>query len=256
VQRELLWKRVYQAANADVFSGFTAASGGEEGGVAAMVRDLSDVKKRVREAAPIITELIEEVDPAVAAAMGVGTEPSPLHVLMVGTFATPSTVGMVGDEVAVFHCLEWFQTTEGTRVLIAHEDTHAWHQLALGRRDETPPDNDLAWMVFSEGYATQVSRAAAPGAEEIDYFWYGHHQSDDWLPWCAEHLDELRKHVRASLDIPEAIETFFGAGLVDGKWRVGHYLADQVVAGLDRSLPELVALSPDEARAAVRDALA
>ena len=61
--------------------------------------------------------------------------------------------------------------------------------------------------------------------------------------------------MRASLDIPEAIETFFGAGLVDGKWRVGHYLADQLVGSLGTSLPELAAMSVDEARAAVRDAL-
>ena len=44
--------------------------------------------------------------------------------------------------------------------------------------------------------------------------------------------------------------------LVDGKWRVGYYLADRLVAGLGMSLAELAALSVDDARAAVRDALA
>lgn len=220
-----------------------------------MVREFSEVRKRVKEAAPQLTLIIDEVDPAVARVMAVDTDPAPLHVLMVGTFATPSTVGMVGDEVAVFHCLEWFQTSEGTRVLVAHEDAHAWHQITLAQKGEQAPENDLAWMVFSEGFATRVSRAAVPDAPEIDYFWYGHPESQGWLEWCQGHIEELRKHVRASLDIPEAIETFFGAGLVDGKWRVGHYLADQLVGSLGATVPELTALSVDEARAAVRDAL-
>ena len=34
--------------------------------------------------------------------------------------------------------------------------------------------DDMAWLVFSEGLATQTSRAAVPGQPEIDYFWYGH----------------------------------------------------------------------------------
>jgi hypothetical protein len=37
---------------------------------------------------------------------------------------------------------------------------------------------------------------------------------------------------------------------------VGYYLADQVVAGMGRSPAELAALGVDEARQAVRDALA
>jgi hypothetical protein len=239
-----------------VFKGFADATGGTTDGLAAMVRQFSEVRQRVKEAAPLLTLMIDEVDPAVARVMAVDTDPAPLHVLMVGTFATPSTVGRVGDDVAVFHCLEWFQTSDGTRVLVAHEDTHAWHQITLNEKNEQAPDDDLAWMIFTEGFATRVSRAVVPDAAEIDYFWYGHPESQGWLEWCQEHVEELRKHMRASLDIPEAIETFFGAGLVDGKWRVGHYLADQLVGSLGASLPELAAMSVQEARAAVGDALA
>jgi hypothetical protein len=129
-----------------VFNGFAEAAGGQTEGLAAMVRQFSEVRQRVKEAAPLITLMIDEVDPAVARVMAVDTDPAPLHVLMVGTFATPSTVGTVGDEVAVFHCLEWFQTSEGTRVLVAHEDTHAWHQIALNQKNEQAPEYDLAWM--------------------------------------------------------------------------------------------------------------
>jgi hypothetical protein len=255
LRRELLWRNVYQAANTDVFKAFDEATGGVEGGMAAMVRELSDVRKRVREAAPLMSGMIEEIDPRLAELLGLAPDDAPVHVLMVGTFTTNSAIGALGDDVAVFHCLEWFQSPEGTRVLVAHEGSHGWHRIALERKGETPPEDDMAWMIFSEGLATQVSRAAVPDAPEIDYFWYGHPEAQDWLPWCQQHVAELRKHVRAALDIPEALETFFGGGLVDGKWRVGYYLADQVVAGLGKSLRELAAMSVDEARAAIRSAL-
>ena len=255
LRRELLFNSTYKAANEDVFAGFADATAGATNGMAALVRDLSAVRTRVREAGPVMTELIEEVDPRLAELMGVPPEPSPVEVLMVGAFTTNSAVGRLGDKVAVFHCLEWFQSVEGTKVLVAHEGTHGWHEIALERRGETAPADDMAWMVFSEGLATRVSREAVPGMEEIDYFWYGHPEAQGWLPWCEAHVDELRKHVHAALDIPEAIDTFFGSGLVDGKWRVGYYLADRVVAGLGLSLPKLVALPVDDARRAVVDAL-
>ena len=255
LRRELAWKSTYQAANSDVFKAFREASGGSDGGLAAMVKELSNVRSRVREAAPVMTGIIDEIDPKLPELLGLPAEPSPVHVLMVGTFTTNSAVGRLGGDVAVFHCLEWFQTPEGSRVLVAHEGTHGWHELALEQAGRTAPADDLAWMVFTEGLATLASRIAVPDAPEIDYFWYGHPEAQDWLPWCQEHFEELRKHVRASLDLPEAVETFFGGGLVDGKWRVGYYLADQVVGSLGKSLPELAAMSVDEARAAVRDAL-
>jgi hypothetical protein len=256
LRREMLWKDHYQAAHSDVFKAFDQTAGVSDGGMAAMVKELSSIRNRVRDAAPVMTETIEELDPKLAELLGLPPEPSPVHVLMVGTFTTNAVVTRLGTDVAVFHCLEWFQTRDGARVLVAHEGSHGWHEIALERAGTAPPDDDLAWMVFSEGLATQVSRAAVPDADEIDYFWYGHPEAQEWLPWCEQHVDELRKHVRASLDIPEAIDTFFGGGLVDGKWRVGYYLADQVVASMGRPLPELAALSVDEGRAAVREALA
>jgi hypothetical protein len=223
----------------------------------AMVRELSRIRVRVREAAPVMRDVIGELDPKLAELLGVVAEPSPLHVLMVGAFTTNSVVGPMGDDIAVFHCLEWFQSPDGARALVAHETAHAWHQLALARSGQSPPaEPDMAWTIFTEGLATQASRAAVPGLGEADYFWYGHPEVEDWLPWCEEHASELQGHVHDAVDIPEAVETFFGAGLVGGRWRVGYHLADQLVASLGGTLPELAALPVDEARQAVRDALA
>ena len=252
LKREFLWRDEYRAAHPEVFAAFDAAFP-STGGLAAVVKELSRVRQRVEEAAPVMRGVIEEVDPRIPEALGLPPEPAPVvHVLMVGTFATNAAVGPLGDDVAVFHCLEWFQTAEGARALVGHEGTHAWHQTGL---DAPPPEDDLAWMTFSEGLAVQASRAVAPGLPEIDYFWYGHPEVEDWLPWCQANHGELLKHFRASLDIPEAVETFFGGGLVDGKWRVGFYVADALVAGLGRTLPELAAMSVEDGRAAIRAAL-
>ena len=251
LQREFLWKDKYRGAHPQVFAAFEAAFPAA-GGLAAVVRELARVRTRVDEAAPVMRQIVEEVDPLVGEALGMPPEPSPVHVLMVGTFATNAAVGPLGDDMAVFHCLEWYQTAPGARALVAHEGTHAWHRLKLG---QTPPEDDLAWLTFSEGLAIQASRLAASDLPELDYFWYGHPEVEDWLPWCRANHEELLKHFRASLDIAEATETFFGGGLVDGKWRVGFYVADALVAGLGRSLPELASMSVDEARAAIHAAL-
>jgi hypothetical protein len=256
-RRELYWKDQYRAAHVDIFDALEAAVPGFSSGVPAMVRELSRVRARAKEAAPEMRATIEEIDPRMAQILGVPTEPSPLHVLMVGAFTTNSAVGQVGDDVAVFHCVEWFQSADGARALVAHESAHAWHQLALRRAGRlVPPDDDLAWMIFSEGLATQASRAAAPDLAEVDYFWYGHSEMDEWVPWCEEHAADIGEQMQAAANDPAAVEIFFGAGLVQGKWRVGYHLADRLVAGLGATLPELVTLPIDDARQAVRDALA
>lgn len=256
-RRELLWKDLYRGAHPDVFAGFDEAVPGYISGLPAMVRELSRVRARVREAAPVMREVIAEMDPKLAELMGVPAAPSPSHVLMVGTFSTNAAVGRLAENVAVFHCMEWFQSRDGARALVAHEAAHAWHRLALQRAaQDVPSDDDLAWTIFSEGLATQVSRAAAPGLPEVDYFWYGHPEGEDWLAWCDEHSSQLRRDMQAGLDSGAAVETFFGGGLVDGRWRVGYHLADRLVGALGRSLPDLVVLTVDEARQAVGAALA
>ena len=252
LKREFLWRDEYRAAHPEVFDAFDAASP-STGGLAAVVRELARIRTRVDEAAPAMRTIVEEVDTLLGESLGMPPEPAPVHVLMVGTFATNAAVGPLGDGIAVFHGLEWFQTATGARALVAHEGTHAWHRIGMG--GTAPPEDDLAWLTFSEGFAIQASRAVVPDLPEVDYFWYGHPEVDDWLPWCRENHDELLKHFRASLDIPEATETFFGGGMVDGKWRVGFYVADALVAGMGRSLPELAAMSVDDARAAVKEAL-
>lgn len=249
--REQLWEERYEGAHPEVFAAFYERHGSTDNR-ASLVRDLSTVRNRVREAAPVERRLIEEVEPVVQEALGVPATPSPQHVLLVGSFSTNADVGRLNDEVTLFHCLEWFHSEEGMRVLVAHEDTHAWHQIAL---DVTPPEDDPAWMAFYEGVAIAASRAVVPARPEEDYFWYGHEGFADWLPSCREHQDELLERFRSGLDDPASVETWFGSGLVDGRWRVGYFVADVMVERLGRPLPELVAMSVDEGSAAVREAL-
>ncbi len=250
--RESRWKDLYESANPEIFEAFYAGQG-DKVGKSAVVRELTIVRDRVSEGGPVLHRVIEEVEPAVRDVLGLAPTPDPLHVLMVGPYSVNVLVGPMGDEVAVFHCLEWFQSEEGSRVLVAHEDAHAWHRIVLGA---VPPESDAAWTTFSEGLATLVSRQVVADRPEEDYFWFGHEGFEDWLPWCVEHRAELVARFRDELDAEGTADTFFGSGLVEKRWRVGYYLADLVVGAMDRPLPELVALSVDEARSSVREALA
>ena len=251
VIREQQWVESYEGAHPDVFEAFYAQQGPPERGNP-LVRELTRVRRQAEEGGAATRSVIEEVEPAVADVLGLPGEPSPLHVLIVGRFSTNAVVGRLDGEVALFHCLEWFGSREGTQVLVAHEDTHAWHELALGQEG---PD-DPAWTAFSEGLAIQVSRAVVPDRSEDDYFWYGHAGFEDWLPWCREHRDNLVRLFAASLDDPEATERFFGGGLVEGRWRVGYFVADELVGAMGRAPADLARLSVDEGRDAIRQALA
>ena len=252
-QRETLWRDVYEAAHPHVFEGFYS-SDGSASGRAAVVRELSRIRTRVEEAAPVVRQAIEDVEGRLPGVLGVDAtgRATPLHVLMVGTFTTNATVGCVNDDVAVFHCLEWFQTAEGERILVAHETTHAWHELMLGVR---PPEDDAAWMAFSEGLALATSRILIPDQPELDYFWYGHGEVEHWLEWCQEHREELLDHFRASIEATDTVETYFGGGMIQGQWRVGYYVADELVKGLGMPPNELAALTVDEGRSAIRQEL-
>ncbi|HEX6596823.1 MAG TPA: hypothetical protein VF045_07800, partial [Acidimicrobiales bacterium] len=84
----------------------------------------------------------------------------------------------------------------------------------------------------------------------------GHGEVDTWLDWCSEHHQDLIDHFGASIDVPDTVETYFGGGMIQGQWRVGFYLADQLVRSLDLPLPTLVAMSVDEGKAAIRQVLA
>lgn len=249
--REQQWTERYEGAHPAAFAAFYAGQPATDGRKA-LVRELSALRQRVGDAAPVMAAIIEEIDPLVREALGVASMAEPLHVLMVGPSSTNALVGRLDGEVALFHCLEWFRSAEGARVLTAHEDAHAWHEVALG---EKPPEDDAAWMAFSEGMAIQASRAVVPDRPDDDYFWFGYDGFEDWLAWCQERRDELMERFGAALDDPAAMETFFGAGLVEKRWRVGYFVADEVVKGLELALPELAAMTVDDARDAVRGAL-
>ncbi|MDQ6837570.1 MAG: hypothetical protein M3137_04310 [Actinomycetota bacterium] len=250
IVREQLWEEDYEQVHPEVFEGFYAKAPSGDGRQT-LVRELSQVRKLAAIAAPITAELINDVEPVVADLLGVTGGPLPRHVLMVGSMSASAVVGRLEGEVALFHCLEWFSTAEGARVLIAHEDAHALHEIALVE----PAPTDAAWTAFYEGLAIQTSRAAVVGRSEEDYFWYGYAGFEQWLPWCRDNRELLMERFSHALDDPEAAETFFGAGLVEGHWRTGFFLADALVGGLGATLAELVAMSPAEGRAAIRDVL-
>lgn len=248
--RELLWKERYRAAHPELIDAFVEQFGSLEG-MHAVVRELSRVRPRAREAAPVVARLVEEVEPALRELLEMPEAPEPLHVIMVGTFAANAAVGRVGGDQVVFHCLEWYQGASPAKVLVAHETTHALHDSLAAKA----PQRDLLWTAFYEGVAIRASRELARGRPEADYFWYGVDGFDDWVPWCRERRDELMQRMRDSLGDESAHEVLFGAGFVEGRWRVGYFLADELVGALGSPLRDLVRLTPDEAREAVRSVL-
>lgn len=251
IVREQLWRELYQRAHSEVFSAFLQAHGSPEGHQA-VVRELSRVKTRATEAHEPVIQAIQELDPYVAHTLGIEGDASPLHVVMVGTFSVNAAVGRLDDRVVVFHCLEWFQSPIGARILVAHEGTHAWHEIGLG---QASPEDDLAWMAFYEGIAVRNSRELVPERPDDEYFWYGHEGFEDWLPWCREHHDELLHRFRDSLDDPEAPEAFFGGGFIEDKWRTGFYIADHLVGQIGLTLPKLAAMSITDGADIIREAL-
>lgn len=251
VERERLWGELYESAHPAVFKAFRASRGADERPDVA-ARELSRLRQQVGQAAPVMRDSIERVEPAVRQVLGLAAEPAPMHVLMVDGFSTSAVVGRMDGDVALFHCLEWFQSPEGAQVLVAHESAHAWHEMALR---EAPPADDLAWTAFSEGLAIRTSRAVVPDRPEQDYFWYGHPGFDDWLAWCRERRGRLLGRFRDALEEPDATAAFFGAGRIEDRLRVGFFVADDLVARLARPLSELVELTAADARVAVRGAL-
>lgn len=254
VVRQRIWGEEYRAAHPDVFAAFFAGHGSDQG-VPAVARELSHVRKIAAEAASTMTGLIEDVEPAVRDQLAMDDVEPPLHVLMVGTFSANAFVARLDGDVAVLHCLEWFSGPETARVLIAHEDAHAWHETALGH---SPPAQDPAWLALYEGLAVRTSKAVVPDRPEEDHFWYGVAGFEDWLPWCRENRDTLRERFREALDWEDqaqATEAFFGSGFVEDHWRTGFFLADDLIAGIDRPLADLARLSVEDGKQLVREAL-
>lgn len=258
-EREQLWERRYRDANSEIFDAFFAGYG-ERDGLAKVLSQLAGVRRRVQAASSQMPDIIEDVEPDVRQLLDAHDQSEPIHVLLVGTMSANAFVAPLGDQLAVFHCLEWFADARSAKVLVAHEDAHAWHRRLLG---DHPDEDDAAWMAFYEGLAVQASRQVVPERLEDDYFWYGVAGFEDWLDWCREHRTLLLGHFREALsgdkavgrDAGDPVEVFFGAGFVEGRWRTGFFIADELVASLDTELSELARWDVDEARRAILDQL-
>lgn len=249
--REMRWKETYEGGYPEVFDAFYTAQGSRDR-PAGMLHNLSRVRRHAREAAAALPEIIEEIDAAVGKALGFEPGQGPVHVMLVGTAGANAVVGRLGDEMAVFHSLEWFQAPEPAKVAAAHETAHGWHQMHL---TEEEPLEDSGWPVFEEGLAVQTSRAVVPGRPEEEYFWYGLPGFEEWAKWCAEHATKLRHRLHHALEDPSKLGNMFGSGAVEGHHRTGYHVADALVAEMHTPLPELARMSPTDAASAIRDAV-
>ncbi|MGH7687282.1 MAG: hypothetical protein ACREN2_10760 [Candidatus Dormibacteria bacterium] len=249
--REMRWREQYEDGYRAVFDAFYAAQGTSDR-PAGMLHNLSRVRLHAQQAAAALPEIIKEVDAAVGAALGFDAGEGPVHVMLVGTAGANAVVGRLGDEMAVFHSLEWFQAPEPARVAAAHETAHGWHEMHLSG---PAPVDDAGWPVFEEGLAVQTSRAVVPDRPDEEYFWYGLEGFDGWAAWCVENAGKLKHRLKHALEDPGKIGNMFGSGAVEGHHRTGYHVADSLVADMRKSLPDLARLEPTEAAAAIRAAV-
>ncbi len=256
VFREKLWRERYEGAYPDVFEGYYATLG-SRARPTRMVRELAAVRRRVRAYTAILQQVIEDIDPIVRDLVQAPLSPAPVHVLMVGTGATNAIVGRLCGRVAVYHCLEWTQPAAAARVLTAHESTHAWQQTFPNV--EAPKPTDLAWLMFWEGVAIQTSRIAVPDRPEQEYFWYGLAGFETWPDWCRARRVQLRERILLGIDgsteAEAEAEAMFTGQVAGEPSRTGYFVADDIVGGLRRTLPELARTRVADARSAVRVAL-
>ena len=250
--REMRWRDSYEAEYPDVFAAFYTAQGSRDR-PAGMLHNVSRVRMHVQQAATALPAIVEEIDAAVGQALGFEPDEGPVHVLLVGTAGANAVVGRLGDDVAVFHSLEWYQAPEPARVAAAHETAHGWHELHL--TGPQPLDN-AGWPVFEEGLAVHTSRAVVPGRPEEEYFWYGLEGFEGWAQWCVDNRQKLRHRLHHALSDASKLGDMFGSGTVGGHHRTGYHLADALIAEMNRPLPELARLAPEDAAEAIRNAVA
>ena len=78
VARELQWKQRYEGAHPEIFDAFYAKHGSREG-QQVLVRELTRIRERASAAAPVMRDIIEELEPRVREVLELPPEPAPVR---------------------------------------------------------------------------------------------------------------------------------------------------------------------------------
>lgn len=157
----------------------------------------------------------------------------------------------IDDRPALLFGLDVVARVHGERLapLVIHELFHVHHDVVV----PDAPDR-LYWALWKEGLATLVSRRLNPDVPE------GQVCCLPDVTAAQRALPRLAAEVLARLDSerPEDYARYFFGGATDIPSRAGYYLGYLVAetASRDRSLSQLVRLSPGEVRTVVERTLA
>ena len=173
----------------------------------------------------------------------------PVYFLFSGGAFDGATRDVSGKTALLFGLDVIARLNEELSPLVVHELFHVYHGEAVSEDPET-----IAWGLWQEGLATYVSRKLNPNVAEQ-------------AVCCLPEIDAVKAELpRISTELLAALDSkdrktyarfFLGGQELDIPARSGYYVGYLVAedAGKTRSLEELAALSPGDARALEEKAL-
>ena len=129
---------------------------------------------------PIIKEAYEKCKSIIS------PEKEPSVYFIIGFFSPDGFIMNFRGKPVICFGLERFKDFKLLRILFAHEYTH---YLLNTSRGEVPEDQQLKWLLLSEGIGTYFSQIAFPEYKLSDHFLFRR----DRLNWCQENESFLRE---------------------------------------------------------------
>jgi len=139
--------------------------------------------------------------------------------LLVGFFSPDGFIMNFREKPVICFGLERFKDFRLLKILFAHEYAHYFQHLNKG---DVPEEDELKWLLISEGISTYFSRLAFPDQRLSDHFLFRR----DRLNWCQENEGYLRKIHFSGKYTNQELREFYAKGNPDLEIppRAGKYL--------------------------------
>jgi len=167
-------------------------------------------------------EIVEE---AYKRAIGLVPPPQEPDVyLLVGFFSPDGFVLDLGGKPVICFGLERFKDFHSLKILFSHEYAHFLMNLS---EEAIPEQNDIKWMLISEGIATYFSFLCFPDRPLFEHLFF----SRDVFNWCQEHEADLKEIFLSKNFSDKELESMYAKGDPDKNFppRSGKYLGFQAV---------------------------
>lgn len=144
--------------------------------------------------------------------------------LFIGFFSPDGFVMDFRGKPAICFGLERFRDFRLLKILFAHEYAHFLMNLAEGK---IPEEEELKWLLISEGIGTYFSKLAIPGNKLSDHFLF----TRDRLNWCQANESRIRDIYTSGMFSRHELMDFYSKGNPELNLppRAGKYLGFQAV---------------------------